>query len=107
MTAFGFNGQLDGVSLQDLTRTGLAPGDVSRFAAQVIGVNNVPLRALASLPLINRESSAAAGCEHRGHGRRAGRDGGALSAARRAATQRPVSLQPHRGIRPARRSRAP
>ena len=50
-----FNGQLDGVSLQDLTRTGLAPEDVSRFAAQVIGVDNVPLRALASLPLINRE----------------------------------------------------
>ena len=50
-----FNGQLDGVSLQELTRTGLAPEDVSRFAAQVIGVDNVPLRALASLPLINRE----------------------------------------------------
>jgi hypothetical protein len=50
-----FNGQLDGVSLQDLMRTGLAPEDVSRFAAQVIGVDNVPLRALASLPLINRE----------------------------------------------------
>jgi nitroreductase len=50
-----FNGQLDGVSLQDLTRTGLAPEDLSRFAAQVIGVDNVPLRALASLPLINRE----------------------------------------------------
>jgi nitroreductase len=50
-----FNGQLDGVSLQDLTRTGLSPQDVSRFAAQVIGVDNVPLRALASLPLINRE----------------------------------------------------
>ncbi len=33
-----FNGQLDGVSLRDLTRTGLAPEDVSRFAAQVIGV---------------------------------------------------------------------
>jgi hypothetical protein len=50
-----FNGQLDGVSLQELIRTGLAPEDVSRFAAQVIGVDNVPLRALASLPLINRE----------------------------------------------------
>ena len=50
-----FNGQLDGVSLQDLMRTGLAPEDVSRFAAQVIGIDNVPLRALASLPLINRE----------------------------------------------------
>ena len=50
-----FNGQLDGVSLQDLMRPGLAPEDVSRFAAQVIGVDNVPLRALASLPLINRE----------------------------------------------------
>lgn len=50
-----FNGLLDGVSLRDLTRTGLAPEDVSRFAAQVVGVGNVPLRALASLPLINRE----------------------------------------------------
>ncbi len=50
-----FNGQLDGVSLEDLMRTGLAPEDESRFAAQVIGVDNVPLRALASLPLINRE----------------------------------------------------
>ena len=50
-----FNGQLDGVSVQDLMRTGLAPEDVSRFAAQVIGVDNVPLRALASLPLVNRE----------------------------------------------------
>ena len=50
-----FNGQLDGVSLQDLMRTGLASEDVSRFAAQVIGIENVPLRALASLPLINRE----------------------------------------------------
>ena len=50
-----FNGQLDGVSLQDLMRTGLAPGDVSRFAAQVVGIDNVPLRALASLPLVNRE----------------------------------------------------
>ncbi len=50
-----FNGQLDGVSLPELTRTGLSPEDVSRFAAQVIGVDNVPLRALASLPLINRE----------------------------------------------------
>jgi nitroreductase len=50
-----FNGQLDGVSLRDLMRTGLAPEEVSRFAAQVIGVDNVPLRALASLPLINRE----------------------------------------------------
>ncbi|HLK77847.1 MAG TPA: ThiF family adenylyltransferase [Streptosporangiaceae bacterium] len=50
-----FNGQLDGVSLEDLTRPGLTPQDVSRFAAQVIGVDNVPLRALASLPLINRE----------------------------------------------------
>jgi nitroreductase len=50
-----FNGQLDGVSLPDLMQTGLAPQDVSRFAAQVIGIDNVPLRALASLPLINRE----------------------------------------------------
>jgi len=50
-----FNGQLDGVSLEDLTRPGLTPQEVSRFAAQVIGVDNVPLRALASLPLINRE----------------------------------------------------
>ena len=50
-----FNGQLDGVSVQDLMRTGLAPEDASRFAAQVIGVDNVPLRALASLPLVNRE----------------------------------------------------
>ena len=50
-----FNGQLDGVSLEDLMRTDLAPEDVSRFAAQVIGVENVPLRALASLPLIGRE----------------------------------------------------
>lgn len=50
-----FNGQLDGVSLEELTRPGLTPQDVSRFAAQVIGVDNVPLRALASLPLINRE----------------------------------------------------
>lgn len=50
-----FNGQLDGVSVADLTRPGLTPQDVSRFAAQVIGVDNVPLRALASLPLINRE----------------------------------------------------
>jgi len=50
-----FNGLLDGVSLPELTRTGLSPEDVSRFAAQVIGVDNVPLRALASLPLINRE----------------------------------------------------
>ena len=50
-----FNGLLDGVSLPELTRAGLSPQDVSRFAAQVIGVDNVPLRALASLPLINRE----------------------------------------------------
>lgn len=50
-----FNGQLDGVSPQDLMRTGLSPEHVSRFAALVIGVDNVPLRALASLPLINRE----------------------------------------------------
>jgi nitroreductase len=50
-----FNGQLDGVSLRDLMRTGLAPEDVSRFAAQVVGIDNVPLRALASLPLISRE----------------------------------------------------
>jgi ThiF family len=50
-----FNGLLDGVSLPELTRTGLSSEDVSRFAAQVIGVDNVPLRALASLPLINRE----------------------------------------------------
>jgi hypothetical protein len=50
-----FNGQLDGVSLPDLMRIGLSPEDVSRFAAQVIGVDNVPLRALESLPLINRE----------------------------------------------------
>ena len=50
-----FNGQLDGVSPRDLMRTGLAPEDVSRFAAQVVGIDNVPLRALASLPLINRE----------------------------------------------------
>jgi nitroreductase len=50
-----FLGQLDGVSLPDLMRTGLSPEDTSRFAAQVIGVDNVPLRALASLPLINRE----------------------------------------------------
>jgi len=50
-----FNGQLDGVSLDDLTRPGLSPDQVSRYAAQVIGVGNVPLRALASLPLINRE----------------------------------------------------
>ena len=50
-----FNGLLDGVSLPELTRTGLSPEAVSRFAAQVIGVDNVPLRALASLPLINRE----------------------------------------------------
>src|SRR5258708_36288746 len=49
------NGQLDGVSLDDLLRTGLPPDQVSRFAAQVIGVHNVPLRALASLPLIGRE----------------------------------------------------
>ena len=50
-----FNGQLDGVSLDDLTRPGLSPDQVSRYAAQVIGVGNVPLRALASLPLIHRE----------------------------------------------------
>ena len=50
-----FNGQLDGVSLDDLTRPGLSPEQVSRYAAQVIGVGNVPLRALASLPLIHRE----------------------------------------------------
>lgn len=50
-----FNGQLDGVSLPDLMRTGLSPGDASRFAAQVIGIDNVPLRALASLPLVGRE----------------------------------------------------
>jgi ThiF family len=50
-----FNGQLDGVSLPELMQTGLSPGDESRFAAQVIGINNVPLRALQSLPLINRE----------------------------------------------------
>ena len=50
-----FNGQLDGVSLDDLTRPGLTPDQVSRYAAQVIGVGNVPLRALASLPLIGRE----------------------------------------------------
>ena len=50
-----FNGQLDGVSLEDLLRTDLSLAEVSRFAAQVIGVDNVPLRALASLPLINRE----------------------------------------------------
>ena len=36
-------------------RTGLSAEEVSRFAAQVIGVGNVPLRALASLPLIGRE----------------------------------------------------
>ena len=50
-----FNGQLDGVALEDLMRTDLSLDEVSRFAAQVIGVDNVPLRALASLPLINRE----------------------------------------------------
>ena len=50
-----FNGQLDGVSPEDLLRTDLSPDEVSRFAAQVIGIDNVPLRALASLPLINRE----------------------------------------------------
>jgi hypothetical protein len=50
-----FNGQLDGVSLDDLMRPDLRPEQVSRFAAQVIGVGNVPLRALASLPLIGGE----------------------------------------------------
>ena len=50
-----FNGQLDGVSVPDLMRAGLSPEEVSRFAAQVIGIGNVPLRALASLPLIGRE----------------------------------------------------
>jgi hypothetical protein len=50
-----FNGKLDGVSLPELLRTGLSPGDESRFAAQVIGVGNVPLRALESLPLVGRE----------------------------------------------------
>lgn len=50
-----FNGQLDGVSLPDLMRTGLSPADESRFAAQVIGIGNVPLRALESLPLVGRE----------------------------------------------------
>jgi molybdopterin/thiamine biosynthesis adenylyltransferase/nitroreductase len=50
-----FNGQLDGVSLDELMGGDLSAADVSRFAAQVIGVENVPLRALASLPLIGRE----------------------------------------------------
>ena len=50
-----FLGQLDGVSLPELMRTGLSSEDTSRFAAQAIGVDNVPLRALASLPLIGRE----------------------------------------------------
>jgi hypothetical protein len=50
-----FNGQLDGVSTQDLTRAGLSGEQISRFAAQVVGVDNVPLRALASLPLIGDE----------------------------------------------------
>ena len=50
-----FNGLLDGVSVPDLMRTGLSPEQESRFAAQVIGVGNVPLRALASLPLIGSE----------------------------------------------------
>jgi hypothetical protein len=50
-----FNGQLDGVSLEELMQHGLRPDQVSRFAAQVIGTGNVPLRALASLPLIGRE----------------------------------------------------
>jgi nitroreductase len=50
-----FNGQLDGVSPQELMRTGLSPQDASRFAAQVIGIGNVPLRALESLPLVGRE----------------------------------------------------
>jgi ThiF family len=50
-----FNGQLDGVSLNELNHSNQSPEQTSRFAAQVIGVGNVPLRALASLPLINRE----------------------------------------------------
>jgi nitroreductase len=50
-----FNGQLDGVSVPELMRTDLSAEEVSRFAAQIIGVGNVPLRALASLPLIGRE----------------------------------------------------
>jgi ThiF family len=50
-----FNGQLDAVSLDDLMQTELTPDQVSRYAAQVIGVGNVPLRALASLPLIGRD----------------------------------------------------
>lgn len=50
-----FNGQLDGVSAEELMRADLSPQDVSRFAARVIGVANVPLRALASLPLIGTE----------------------------------------------------
>jgi ThiF family len=50
-----FNGQLDGVSLPELMRTGLSREDESRFAAQVIGIGNVPLRALESLPLVGRE----------------------------------------------------
>jgi len=49
-----FNGQA-GVSLDELMRSDLSPDQVSRFAAQVIGIENVPLRALASLPLIGRE----------------------------------------------------
>jgi nitroreductase len=50
-----FNGLLDGVSVRELLRTGLSPEDVQRFAAQVIGISNVPLRALESLPLVGRE----------------------------------------------------
>ena len=51
-----FNGQLDGVTSEDLMRVGLSAEQVSRFAAQVVGVDNVPLRALASLPLVGRVS---------------------------------------------------
>lgn len=50
-----FHGQLDGLSIDDLMGSDLRPDQVSRFAAQVIGVGNVPLRALASLPLIGVE----------------------------------------------------
>ena len=97
-----FNGQLDGVSLRDLMRTGLAPEDVSRFAAQVVGIEQRPAARPGVAPADQpRTRRAPAGREHREHGGRAGRDGGALSAARRAAAQRPVPLQPHRGIQPA------
>ena len=50
-----FNGKLEGLSIGDLMETNLSTEQISRFAAQVVGVDNVPLRALRSLPLIGKD----------------------------------------------------